>query len=51
MPMTISHVPRIKLRSADAHLAQDMDVFVTFYSAGAGGKCQIFIRCSDFPCV
>jgi hypothetical protein len=37
--------------SCDAHLAQDMDVFVTFYSAGAGGKCQIFIRCSGFPCV
>jgi len=35
----------------DAHLARDMDVFVTFYSAGAGGKCQIFIRCSGFPCV
>ena len=34
----------------DAHLAQDMDVFVTFYSAGAGGKCQIFIRCSGLPC-
>jgi hypothetical protein len=36
---------------SDAHLARDMEVFVTFYSAGAWRKCQIFIRCSGFPCV